>query len=830
MRVALLSHNARQHDAVGSMLVERVRFFTERGAEVRLFVEDGRHLHPDLQACCVVVSEPTTQGPAWDYLHLTDLVLAMYPQTYDLLQWLPCLAGGCTRIVLDYLGVTPPSLWPDQHRERLEASERHRGVVWCADHALAISGFTRDDLSRTTQFPSAYVTTLPPVTLDARFRAEPRERFWQRKLGIDGRILLYVGRFAGNKRVPIVIEAVARLNDRSLHAVLVGDHGDVYAAEAHQCLTRAEKLGVADRVHLVGQLDDADLPRAYRSADVLVLPSVHEGFGIPVIEAMACGVPVVASRSAALPETVGPAGVTFVPDDADDLARQLRRVLEAKTRADASGSDRRRVAVVSFRFGPDIVGGAETSLRTMASALHDAGHHVEVFTTCTTRESHWTNDVPAGSVTLDGLTVHRFPIDAHDSAAHGEAFRAILDGAISSLTFQALTERRYLDNSIHSSALIAALRRRADEFDAILVGPYLFGLTADIVQTFTNKTLLVPCFHDEPLARLSVWPTLYSEVGGILYHSAEERVFAQRELGVHHPNAREIGTCLPSACGFALQRAPANAKPQAAYVVYCGRYSEQKNVPLLLEWLRRYQADYPDQLDVVFMGQGHVALPTEPWLRDLGHVDEATKRSVLGDAESLVQMSTHESLSIVVVEAWAAGTPVVVHGDCPVLVGQIERAQGGRAVADYEAFADTLNDLIANAADWRRRGADGLAFVAEHYQSPGAFVGRLLEAIGTMCVPLHEQMRERGLAYARNFTRAAWQRQFAEMIEKVLTQPARSFREDVRVEALRTDFHGGCDTKTLLVPVRVTNAGTHAALPDGPGRTVIACEVRDANS
>src|SRR5262249_32930755 len=146
--------------------------------------------------------------------------------------------------------------------------------------------------------------------------------------------------------------------------------------------------------------------------DALVMPSVHEGFCVPVIEAMACGCPVIASRSAALPETVGDAGLTFAPGDVDDLARQIRRVLHATTRSESYSTPTRpqRVAVVCFRYGPEIIGGAESSVRTMARLLAQGGHHVEVFTTCATTETNWRNDLAAGAVIMDGLTVHRFPI------------------------------------------------------------------------------------------------------------------------------------------------------------------------------------------------------------------------------------------------------------------------------------------------------------------------------------------------------------------------------------------------------------------------------------
>src|SRR5260370_12192378 len=106
-------------------------------------------------------------------------------------------------------------------------------------------------------------------------------------------------------------------------------------------------------------------------------------------------------------------------------------------------------------------------------------------------------------------------------------------------------------------------------------------------------------------------------------------------------------------------------------MAYCGRYSEQKNVPLLLEYARRYQALHPDRFTFAFLGQGEVPIPREGWARDLGFVDEATKLDVLAGAAALVQLSTYESLSLVALEAWTQGTPAIANRHCRVLAGHL---------------------------------------------------------------------------------------------------------------------------------------------------------------
>jgi glycosyltransferase involved in cell wall biosynthesis len=101
------------------------------------------------------------------------------------------------------------------------------------------------------------------------------------------------------------------------------------SADAARLQQLAAELGITDALRWVGFVDDADLPALYRAAGCFVFPAVAEGFGLPVIEAMTCGTPVVAARAASLPEVVGAGGRLFAPHDDTDLANVLRAVLRA---------------------------------------------------------------------------------------------------------------------------------------------------------------------------------------------------------------------------------------------------------------------------------------------------------------------------------------------------------------------------------------------------------------------------------------------------------------------------------------------------------------------
>src|SRR5262249_25802046 len=127
---------------------------------------------------------------------------------------------------------------------------------------------------------------------------------------------------------------------------------------------------------------------------------------------------------------------------------------------------------------------------------------------------------------------------------------------------------------------------------------------------------------------------------GVLYHTPEEQDYAQAVLGINHPRGREIGTWLDvpwEASPTPRPVQPNDGKPLT--LIYCGRYSAQKDVPRLLEYAERYEAIRPGRFHWVFLGQGEVPLPRKSWITNAGFVEERQKRQHLESAAALVQLS-----------------------------------------------------------------------------------------------------------------------------------------------------------------------------------------------
>jgi glycosyltransferase involved in cell wall biosynthesis len=196
-----------------------------------------------------------------------------------------------------------------------------------ARHLIAISEFTKREIIDLFQLPPERISVTHLAARPAfRILANPAALAGVRaKYGLRDPFILCVGTVEPRKNLTRVVEAFARVRQGGLPHVLVLA-GQTYFA-AKDIMATINRLHLEPYVTLVGYVPDEDLPALYNSADLFVYPSLYEGFGIPVLEAMACGTPVVASNATSIPEVAGTAALLVDPRDVTALADAMVRAL-----------------------------------------------------------------------------------------------------------------------------------------------------------------------------------------------------------------------------------------------------------------------------------------------------------------------------------------------------------------------------------------------------------------------------------------------------------------------------------------------------------------------
>lgn len=194
-----------------------------------------------------------------------------------------------------------------------------------ARRVIAISESGRQDIHQLFGVELARIDVVRPG-VDEIFRPLPATEVasFRRRRKLSAPFILHVGTLQPRKNIPLLLEAFAHLKRPDLQLVLLGGKGWMF----DEIYRRVETLGLRDQVRFTGYVPDADLPFWYNAATLFVFPSIYEGFGMPVVEAMACGTPVVAANTSSIPEAAGDAASLFPPQDAEQLADRMLGVLQ----------------------------------------------------------------------------------------------------------------------------------------------------------------------------------------------------------------------------------------------------------------------------------------------------------------------------------------------------------------------------------------------------------------------------------------------------------------------------------------------------------------------
>jgi glycosyltransferase involved in cell wall biosynthesis len=399
-----------------------------------------------------------------------------------------------------------------------------------------------------------------------------------------------------------------------------------------------------------------------------------------------------------------------------------------------------KLAFVIQRYGAEILGGSEYHCRLIAERLAQR-HQVEVLTTCARDYITWANEYPEGTDRVRGVTVRRF---ANARTRDIEAFNRYSDWIFHN-EHSGDDELEWLrQQGPWCPALVEHLQKNHGAFDAIIYFTYLYAPTVLGLQVAPSRAILVPTAHDEPAIHLSIYRDLFSLPAAIAYNTdaerrfltthfsiraaAEETVGCGVDLPQHHAYPRQAsapaGQEEPegterrgyrshlAARGATFRRRHRIHKP---FALYGGRIDKGKGCEELIEYFGTFIKEGGDA-SLVLMGVKLMPLPEEPYINFAGLLSESERAQALEAATVVVVPSPYESLSLLALEAFAVGTPVLANARSDVLVDHCLKSNAGLFYADRHEFVECLDTLIRDERLRAALGRNGRDYVRQNYR------------------------------------------------------------------------------------------------------------------
>jgi glycosyltransferase involved in cell wall biosynthesis len=372
------------------------------------------------------------------------------------------------------------------------------------------------------------------------------------------------------------------------------------------------------------------------------------------------------------------------------------------------------LAVVVQRYGADINGGAELHARYVAEHLSQHAR-VDVLTTCARDYVTWQDDYPAGAEMINGVPVRRFRVDhPRDPGAFGRWSDRVFNHHHSHRD-----EMKWLDaEGPKSTALLRYLRSAGARYDYVLFFSYRYHHSYHGTRALPSQAILVPTAERDEAIGLGLSPRIFRGVRALMYNSPEEKRLIQTVSGNHGvPGVVVgIGSEIPPSTNAARFRQKYGI--EGRFALYVGRIDQNKGCKELFSFFLQGLQSLPRGLQLVLIGKEMLPIPVHPRIHHLGFLNDQDKFDALAACDLLVMPSYYESLSMVALEAWALGKPVLANGKCEVLRGQCIRSQAGLYYETQAEFTETLRAISESRGLNAAFSGNGRRFFQQHYAWP----------------------------------------------------------------------------------------------------------------
>ena len=370
-----------------------------------------------------------------------------------------------------------------------------------------------------------------------------------------------------------------------------------------------------------------------------------------------------------------------------------------------------KLAFVIQRYGLEVNGGAELHCRWLAERLAQR-HEVEVFATRALDYLEWRNHYPAGTEIVNGVPVHRHTVKRTRNA---RAFASLSNLCFHETHTREEEEAWVRENGPYSPALVKAVARSRDRFDRFLFYCFRYYQSYHGLPAVRERAILVPTAEEDPAVQLGIMKPFFSLPRGIVYLTPEEQTLVEDASGNRGLPSVVIGSGLnlpqvDPALDFRAQH-----QLRRPFLLYVGRIDKNKGCVTLFAYFKKFRQETGKDVDLVLAGRNVVPIPDDPHIRHVGFITEEEKVAALRQCALLVMPSPYESLSVVTLEAWKLGVPVLANARCKVLMGQCLRASGGLFYHGYAEFAESLRMLLDEPQLAQALGRQGREYVEREY-------------------------------------------------------------------------------------------------------------------
>lgn len=371
-----------------------------------------------------------------------------------------------------------------------------------------------------------------------------------------------------------------------------------------------------------------------------------------------------------------------------------------------------KICFVVQRYGLEVNGGAELLCRLFAEHMKDI-YEIEVVTTKAIDYITWKDEYKNDFEDINGINVRRFSVE-HERGPNFDGINAefLTNGLPLKL------EQEWIDKQgPYCPAIINYLLEHQREYKVIIFFTYLYYPTVMGVKSVSQKSIVMPFAHDEPFLRMKIFDDVFLKPNAIVYSTDEERKLINSKYHNEHiPYA--LGGCgvdLPASIDAGRFKKKYGLEN---YIVYVGRIDAGKNCEELFKCFEEYKRRNYGDLKLVLMGKPVIPIPHNNDIISLGFVSDEDKFDGVAGARALVLPSKFESLSMVVLEAMAVRTSVIVNGECEVLKGHCLKSNGAFYYTDFFEFEGELNWLLnpANEESVEQLKNNAKRYVDENYQ------------------------------------------------------------------------------------------------------------------